>query len=65
MDTNDGDVEMDHPPDVGVSSTGLADAWAEEVTRRIAESDAGVPAVPAEEVWRKIDARRESRHTDR
>lgn len=52
-----------HPPGNGISSSELADAWAAELTRRITASEAGVPTIPAEELWREIDVRRASRKT--
>lgn len=56
-------LESLHPPGDDVTSSDLADAWAAELTRRIADSDTGGRTIPAEEVWCDIDARRASRKT--
>jgi hypothetical protein len=35
----------------------VQEAWLKESERRLAESGAGVPGIPAEEVWRRLEAR--------
>lgn len=52
-----------HPEADDATPEEIRDAWAAELTRRVAESDAGVPGVPAEEVWKKLDARRRLQST--
>jgi len=50
-----------HPPGDDATASKLADAWSAELTRRIADSDAGGARIPAAEVWGELDARRAAR----
>jgi hypothetical protein len=51
-------LESIHPQGEDVEEDVLHNAWIEELRFRVAESESGVPGVPVELVWDKLDARK-------
>jgi hypothetical protein len=51
-------LESIHPPEEDVGAADLHEIWLSELRARVAES--GFAGVPAELVWDKLDARKQS-----
>lgn len=48
-----------HPPGENLTREAWWEAWAPEIRRRLAESDAGVPGFATDEVFAELRARRD------